>query len=406
MQRLLPSELLFSILACSFLCSCSNAPRQACPPGELVAFFSNPSASQFDALASCLPDTAAYNKEFRSCRDTAPLGTVRTVLADSAGLPFHLGYVTPKTLTTGAAYPLVIYLHGGIGTERIDKGDSAFLMLEPLADSLDLFLASPSANHDAPWWTPSGLSRILQTLRYMTLRYPVDLDRIFLAGVSDGATGCYAAANTIPGPFAGFIAVSGFGGMLPALGMPLLPANLMQRPIYNVNAGGDHLYPVGQVKQFITALQEQGVAVTDKWYMDEKHGFDYRDKEMGALAGLLRTWKQPASGAIAWIFVPGFPNLPANLLDWTLAPDDNAFVQAYWRGDTLMVRSKGVQSFTMAMRSATIKGDKIACRFLDGRKQFKRFPRIKNAWPEQLRLLESGCFPEFFPSSFYRISIP
>jgi acetyl esterase/lipase len=404
MLRLLPAVLLYSTLIGCFLSGCSPSRSPACPPGEITAFFTGPSAARLETLAACRPDTAAYNRAFRSCRARPAPGVLREVLTDTAGVPFHLGWKTPRELKVGALYPLVIYLHGGIGTERIDKGDSAFLMLEPLADTPGVFVASPSANRYAPWWSPYGLSRILQTLRFLALRYPVDPDRVFLAGVSDGATGCYAAANTIPGPFAGFIAVSGFGGMLPTLGMPLHPGNLMRRPIYNVNAGRDHLYPVEQVKQFVAALQEQGVRVKAQWYPDEKHGFDYRAMEMPHLADLVSAWRRPPSDAVSWTFVPGFPNMPAGLLDWSLT-SDNAFVLAAWRGDTLLVRTAGVASFTLVGRDAPAAA-KIICRFPDNGSRARKFPPMENAWPEQLRLLESTCVPEFRPAVFYRILAP
>jgi len=113
----------------------------------------------------------------------------------------------------------------------------------------------------------------------MTLHYPINPDKVFLAGVSDGATGCYAVANTMCGPFAGFIAVSGFGGMLPQMGIQLFPSNIMQRPIYNVNAGKDRIYPIEEVRKFLDWLTNSGVAIERKEYPDELHGFDYRGKE-------------------------------------------------------------------------------------------------------------------------------
>ena len=347
-------------------------------------------------MASRTPaDTALLAAAALAARYTADTGTVRVRLIDSAGLSYQLGYTTPPEMRRDTAYPLVIYLHGGIGTECNDKGDSAFLMLSALADTFKLFLASPSANRYAPWWGPLGLSRILQTLRFMTLRYPINSGKVFLAGVSDGATGCYAAANTIPAPFAGFIAVSGFGGMLPMLGMRLEPGNLKQRPIYNVNAGLDHIYPVERVNEFVSQLQEQGVPVTSKIYPDEKHGFDYRAKEMAALAGLVRTWSRPENPAgLSWTFVPGFPNLPDNLLSWTLS-SDNASVKALWRRDTLVVRARGVQSLTAEFPNGQA-GKKIVCRILsnEGKFRVRTFAPIKPRWPQNLQFMVKRCFPE------------
>ena len=190
-----------------------------------------------------------------------PAGTFAQSLFDSTGVEYTLGWKTPARIRQDTTYPLIIYLHGGTSTQLITKGEKAYDMLSPLADSFKLFLASPSANRFTPWWSPQGIWRILQTLRFMTLRYPINPAKVFLAGVSDGATGCYAVANTACGPFAGFFAISGFGGMLPQVSMDLIPANIMQRPIYNVNAGKDRIYAIAQVKMFLNWLMARGVRV-------------------------------------------------------------------------------------------------------------------------------------------------
>lgn len=314
-------------------------------------------------------------------------------LTDSSGQPYRVGFSTPQRFAADTSYPLIIYLHGGTGSERNDKGDSAFTMLKDLADTFRLFLASPSANRYTPWWSPAGLSRVLQTLRFMTLHYPVNPDKVFLAGVSDGATGCYAAANTIPGPFAGFIAISGFGGMLPQVGMELVPGNLLRRPIYNVNAGLDRIYPVDIVKAFVANLQSQGVPVTAIWYDNELHGFDYRAKEMGALANLIRTWSKPGFKGISWTFVPGFPNLPDNILAWEYS-SINASASGFWRNDTLIIQTRGLQSLTLAF-SGVPAAKKVQCQLLadsDKERKLKLSP-VEIGWPEQLQLMMHGCFP-------------
>jgi hypothetical protein len=277
-------------------------------------------------------------------------------------------------------------------------------MLSALGDTFDLFLASPSANRENPWWSPAGISRILQTVRFMTLCYPIDPDRIFLAGVSDGAAGCYAASNTICGPFAGFIAVSGFGGMLPQLGMELYPGNIMQRPILNINAGKDQIYPIEEVRKFLDWLTANGVSVERKEYPEEKHGFDYRDQEYGHLVRFIRTWKRPEGArSLSWTFVSGFPNLPVNLIQWNLlAGAQEQSINAYWIKDTLQVRATGVKNVMFAVPrndagtiSVRINGSslrRINARTLDS--------------PLVFTLVGHGLFPHVSPQNVYSFDIP
>ncbi len=262
---------------------------------------------------------------------------------------------------------------------RTDKGEFAFEMFRFLADTIDLFLASPSANRAVPWWTHAGLNRILKTVRYMTLNFPIDPDRIFLAGVSDGATGCYAAANCICSPFAGFIAVSGFGGMLPRVGMELYPSNIMQRPIYNVNAGKDHLYPITVVQKFLDRLEEQGVYVKRKIYPDEEHGFEYREKEREALVGIINTWRKPSRDNISCIISEKVPNLSDNLLSWTVCTNSERSsinILCYWKHDTLIFRSQELCSFSMISNK---------------KKDSKLFFETKNGTVKVLKLQKPGA---------------
>jgi acetyl esterase/lipase len=390
--RLLFSCAFFGFLA---LIECRKPAGPACTVKEAGDYFVNPTPAVYAALgARSAPLSGAFPQQVRSLVSLPDSGAIlKEWLRDSAGQPYCAGYCTPEHGAADTSYPLIIYLHGGIGTERNDKGDSAFLMLKDLADTFRLFLASPSANRYAPWWSPQGVSRILQTLRFMTLHFPVDPDKVFLAGVSDGATGCYAAANTIPGPFAGFIAVSGFGGMLPQVGMRLEPGNLMLRPVYNVNAGLDRLYPIDAVKAFVAGLQAQGVPITAAWYDNEQHGFDYRAKEMGTLATLIRTWSKPKQGAISWNFVPGFPNLPDNILAWNVSAI-NASASGFRRNDTLFLRTQGLSSLTLAF-PAGLFASTINCRLLadsDNVRTIKLSP-VNIGWPEQMQIMMHRCFP-------------
>ena len=99
-------------------------------------------------------------------------------------------------------------------------------------------------------------------------------------------------------------------------GMQLFSENIMQRPIYNVNAGKDHLYPLESVNKFLDYMEQKGVNVKRKVYLDRKHGFDFRFEEFGNLCEIIRTWKRPSHQTIFWRFVPGYPNLPVNITEW------------------------------------------------------------------------------------------
>ncbi|MGM0444492.1 MAG: hypothetical protein ACQEQV_09915, partial [Fibrobacterota bacterium] len=131
-----------------------------------------------------------------------------------------LGVHTPPNYSPEKKYPLIVYLHGGIQTQRSCKGDTAHTMMRFLYDSLPLFAASPSGNHRALWWEPEGIRRILYTVRRMRLAYPVDTSRIILCGVSDGGTAVFSLASLHNHPFSHFISVSGYPPLLNELHAP------------------------------------------------------------------------------------------------------------------------------------------------------------------------------------------
>ncbi len=269
-------------------------------------------------------------------------------LSDSAGVQYISGFYTPATIEKNKRYPLIIYLHGGTGTTLNTKGERAWEMLKPLADRTPLFIVSPSASRTSQWWTSTGISRILQTLRYMSLYFPIDPSKVFLAGVSDGASGCYAVANTASSLFAGFFAISGYGGIIASTGMKVYPENIRQRPIYNVNGELDHLYPPRIVDSFLDYLENNGAQIIRKTYPLEQHGFNYREKEYDTLLTMIQTWSRVKLMGNLWNIVEGYPNMTPFCLNWKYKSGQNqASVTTFTSSDTLVIRSKGLQKFIL-----------------------------------------------------------
>ncbi len=370
-------------------------------PADLQTFsswFINPSVKFNARLTSITSET--IDSLIKDIRKLSATGTQAETLYDSSNTAYVLGYKTPEHIKPDSVYPLIIYLHGGTGTTVNTKGAGAFEMLAPLADSMQLFLASPSASASARWWSSNGMYRILQTLRFMTLHYPVDSSKVFLAGVSDGATGCWAAANAIYAPFAGFFAVSGYGGLLPMVGMKLFPENLMQRPIYNVNAGNDRLYSLEIINRFLEHMKKSGVQVISKTYPDQGHGFDYREQEFGTLCNFIRTWSRPVFTSINFRFVPEFPNYPDNVFDWKFKNESTQMCNVVCKKDTLLVSTKGLQS--LIIRSPL---GQTPCFARVNQMPVKKIPTYHPEASECLELMKQSCFPGFSTANLIKIKL-
>ncbi|MBD3421686.1 MAG: hypothetical protein GF398_16340 [Chitinivibrionales bacterium] len=346
-------------LLLSLLLLLSSCRRSAPLPDDLdkkvAAWFITPHLVELDSLTRFQLTHPQWDSIIgRSTEISAEAGAFKKELRDTRKRRYTMGWITPDTIRIDTTYPLILYLHGGIGTQVTTKGELAWDMLTPLTDTFNLFLASPSANRQAPWWSPQGIERILQTLRFMSVRYPINPDKVFLAGVSDGGTGCFAAASTIPAHFAGFFAVSCHPGMLAQAGFRMVIDNVKQRPIHLVHAGNDGLYPWQYVKPFLDSLKTSGVPLSISFYPDEQHGFDYRAQEFGTIARLIREWSRPGDDRnFDWTYVPHYPNHADNCFNWSVTDIGKELprVTGRWNAEQLAIAGENVASLTLVTRS-------------------------------------------------------
>ena len=295
--------------------------------------------------------------------DSLPVKPVSTAIAGidtpvirmtcpETGLQYSLGLRTPKGWDVSKKYPLIVYLHGGNVSDRDDKGSRAWDMYSFIADTIPVFVASPSANRYAPWWTAAGMERVLQAVRYMTLHYPIDPDRIILAGVSDGAAGCFLAAQTIPAPFAGFIAVSGYGGILTQFNIPIIPEDMQTRPFLVLNNGNDRIYPAVQTKDFAAQLKAAGVNLAFRMNDTALHGFDYKMLERDSICALIDRWRKPHVRNVIWAALPQLPICTDNIVTAKFDPAVQVpLIRAEFKGDVIELNSSGVNEVIFALPS-------------------------------------------------------
>jgi len=243
--------------------------------------------------------------------DFATDTTTQASLNDPDGTKWGLGFSPlPSPTTSGTPHkrPLLIYLHGGLKGAEWDKGIEAWKMFSFLQDSLDIQLASPTATRSTPWWSPRGIDRILQTIRFMQLHAPIDMDRIFLAGVSDGATGSFAAANYIGGCFAGIIPICGFGPMLSQFDIELWPQNMASTRMLIFQATEDRLFPIEITRRFATQL---GAPPTSASYVEmqgARHGFEFKSQVSDTIISFISNHtRKHYVGAVTLTLNPPYP---------------------------------------------------------------------------------------------------
>src|SRR5659263_159346 len=120
----------FLILSISLFSSC-HSQKKNFTVNDFQAWFTNPTAAVTAELAPT--SLGAIDSFVKVIRKESVNGSVIDSLTDSAGAVYKLGFCTPKKIRPDTLYPLVIYLHGGTGTQINTKGEMAYDMLLPLA---------------------------------------------------------------------------------------------------------------------------------------------------------------------------------------------------------------------------------------------------------------------------------
>src|SRR5262249_16407424 len=140
----------------------------------------------------------------------------------------------------------------------------------------------------SPWWGNDQLLNVRESLDLVKRQYNIDENRVVLSGVSDGGTGAYYVAMRDTTPFAAFLPLNGFWGVLANHDLqvdgPLYPGNLRNKPFFIVNGERDPLYPTSIVEPAIEHYKRIGVTVdyrpqagaghNTQWWPRVKESFD------------------------------------------------------------------------------------------------------------------------------------
>jgi pimeloyl-ACP methyl ester carboxylesterase len=127
---------------------------------------------------------------------------------------------TPRAYSaTSLKYPLLVFLHGpGESGDDLDLLTSGSKHAYPAKlisgnkwnDNLPFIVVSPQLKNNAATnpraWTPAYIDDVIE---FVKQKYRVDLNRIYLTGVSTGATACWDYAAAFPAKVAAIIPVSG-----------------------------------------------------------------------------------------------------------------------------------------------------------------------------------------------------
>ncbi len=192
-------------------------------------------------------ETVSHTLEVERGFQNQPTGAVPREQINIRGRLYPLSLSIPSTYRPSKEYSLVVCLHGAgfTGEEYLERWRAR------LGD--DFGLACPTYPSGA-WFTRHAEDLVLETIRHVRRRFHVDLDRIFLTGMSNGGIGAWLIGMHHAPLFAGIAPMA--SGLDDAL-MPFLE-NLRNTPIYIIHGVKDQVMPVELSRSIVRELDALG----------------------------------------------------------------------------------------------------------------------------------------------------
>jgi predicted esterase len=175
---------------------------------------------------------------------------------------FHYRLFVPIATDSAEKRPLIVWLHGlgEAGDDNVHhlRWLNRLIFLPPLKpERYPFFLLAVQCPHDNPAWTRNHLSAgddmidVASAILEQTLRdFPIDPERVYLAGLSTGGSGCWEFATRYPEFFAAVAPLASAGGN------NLQVRRLTNIPIWAFHSNQDAGTPIRFVRSTVQALKE------------------------------------------------------------------------------------------------------------------------------------------------------
>lgn len=174
---------------------------------------------------------------------------------------------------SGGAAPsrAVIFLHGFGGNFTLQCW-----LIAHAAEQVGALTICPSTSPAGDWWSATGQAILQQTLTYLRGR---GIQRIYLAGLSNGGIGASRLASSLGTDIAGLILISGADPSAPVTGLPVLvvqgtdderiPASMVERYVAAVGASGTYMLLEGDHFVMLKRAEEIQQAIVE-WLLRQE----------------------------------------------------------------------------------------------------------------------------------------
>ena len=173
----------------------------------------------------------------------------------------YLAYV-PKT-RPGERLGMVVFLHGNGGNAQIMPW-----AWRPFAEGRRFAIVCPTFGFG--FWGEGGVEAVDRAVDDARDRWPIDPDRVYLGGLSDGGVGVTRSALAHPDRYRGLIYVSPTM-KLGELGGPGFEAGWKGRPVLVFQGDRDWSVAKSSVDPAVDLLRRRGVEVDYRVYPGEDH---------------------------------------------------------------------------------------------------------------------------------------
>jgi len=252
-MRLFVSLILFFLIGS---CHSGKAPEMPMPAPyslktEIDLFLSTENPEVESQVLNRLEQHGVKNEDVKELLRNRPHGSggpsgLQAGLAvEHNGKSYSYALFSPSADGAEESFPMIVILHGMGGT-----GDAIIRKwVERLQNKF--IILCPSYPMGA-WWAQPAEEIVLQLIQKTKSDYPVDGDRVFLAGLSNGAIGAFMIGMFYPDRFAGIVPIA---GTITERLMPFL-VNLNNTPVYIIHGAGDPVFPVSYQRRVYKILSD------------------------------------------------------------------------------------------------------------------------------------------------------
>ena len=190
----------------------------------------------------------------QSCTGQSRLVSDSQVTVVEETLEYYLYFPPGYSDDTDRTYGLLLFLHGGgeagQDLEMLKKQGPPKRLLE--GPELPFLVLAPQHPHPRKWWNTRAVKQLLDEV---VASHRVDPDRIYLSGLSRGASACWEMAVNYPDTFAAMAVVCGM--------TPLPYAHWIDPalPIWVFHGTDDPVIPFSESVEMVDVLKKKGYDV-------------------------------------------------------------------------------------------------------------------------------------------------